>query len=237
MKNIFKRSVKISVTLIILIVLVLLSLVIFIWYSQAEEDKLLAILGSLGAGMLVAIIQFIIAWQEYQSTEKLKRLQVKEVLLNRDKRDYYENYVKPARKCINMMGVTGLRFMEHFANDEEGAPENSKVILNVLNKGVKVRILLPEPGFLFTDADRQKENMARSRYERIVAKYNNFEVKYFKHIPAHSIFNVDDETIIGPIFPELSSKYTPAMLLKNKSPLAEKYLNYFDDEWKKAQSI
>lgn len=51
----------------------------------------MAILGILIAGIFVAIIQFLIAYQDYRSTEKLKNLQIKEVLLNRDKRDFYKN--------------------------------------------------------------------------------------------------------------------------------------------------
>lgn len=237
MKSIFKRSVKINLSGIILILLLVISAVIFIWYSKAENDKLLAILGSLGAGIIVTTIQFIIAWQEYQSSEKLKSLQVIEVLIDRDKRDFYTDYIKPAKKTINMMGVTGSRFMEHFANDEDGAPNNAKVILNALSRNVQVRILVPKPEFLFTEADQKKEQMARPHYERIQAKHESFKVKYFNHIPAHSIFNVDDETIIGPVFPELPSKYTPALFLKNKSPLAEKYLKYFEDEWSKAEQL
>ena len=44
------------------------------------------VFGSLAAGMIVAIIQYIIAWNDYKQTEKLKELRLIEVLLNRAKR-------------------------------------------------------------------------------------------------------------------------------------------------------
>ena len=235
MKNIFKSTVKIKLSFIILLVLVVLAFIVTIWYYKVSDEKLLAILGSLIAGIFVAIIQFLIAWQDYRSTEKLKNIQIKEVLLNRDKRDFYENYVKSAKKVLDMMGVTGSRFMEHFANDDEDAPSNSKVLLEAMSKGVKVRILIPEHDFLSTESDKRNEENARERYRRIKERYpKNFHVRYFKHVPAHSVFLVDDECIVGPIFPELSSKYTPALYLKSKSPFAEKYIDYFNNEWKKS---
>lgn len=63
----------------------------------------------------------------------------------------------------------------------------------------------------------------------------SLDVKYFKHVPAHSVFSVDDKSIVGPVFPEVESKYTPALFLRNSSPFANKYLTYFEYEWDKAE--
>lgn len=238
MITIFKRNIKIRLSIVILILLIICSCLVFVWYQKANDPKILTILGSLFAGMIVAIIQFLMAWQDYKSTEKLKDLNINKVLLNRDKRDFYENYVKVARKNIDMMGVTGFRFMEHFANNDEDAPENSKVLLQVMAKGVNVRILIPQNEYLSTDVDKHNEKLSSERYKDISQKYqNNFMVRHFSHVPAHSIFLVDDECIVGPVFPEISSKYTPAIYLKNKSPFAEMYIKYFNDEWDKAEPI
>lgn len=238
MKNIFKTSIKIKLSVIILFVLIVSSVFVLFWYFKASDTKLLAILGSLAAGMVVAIIQFLIAWQDYTATEKLKNLQIKEVLLNRDKRDFYENYVESAKKCIDMMGVTGSRFMEHFASDDVDAPPNSKVLQEVMSKGVQVRVLVPKNDYLFTEGDKRNEVNASNRYKRIKQLFpDNFDVRYFSHVPAHSVFLVDDECIVGPIFPEVPSKYTPALYLKSKSLFAEKYIKYFNDEWEKSEAL
>ena len=57
------------------------------------------------------------------------------------------------------------------------------------------------------------------------------EIKYFQHTPAHSIFMVDNNCIVGPVFERVESKYTPALHLKKDSPFAVKYLEHFDEEW------
>mgnify|MGYP006305509813 FL=1 len=237
--TIFKKNLKIKLSVLILLILIILCIAVIIWFSYSDNPKILAILGSLFAGIIVAIIQFLISWQDYKSTEKLKDLQINEVLFNRDKREFYENYIDSAKESIDMMGVTGSRFMEHFANNDEDAPENSRILLKAMNsRDIEVRILIPKKKFLFTDTDKRKEESARERYEKISKNYpNNFFVKYFSHVPAHSIFKVDDECIVGPVFPKVQSKYTPALYIKNKSPFAKKYLKYFNDEWKNAESL
>ena len=73
----------------------------------------------------------------------------------------------------------------------------------------------------------------KSRIEEL-HKYNNLEVRYFNHTAAHSIFRIDDTCIIGPIFPELESRNTSAMHLKNNSPVALQYMGYFSSEWEQA---
>ena len=236
MIKIFGYTIKIRLTIIVLAGLILLSLAVFVWFTKTSSVNAGVILGSLCAGLIVAIIQFIIAWQDYRQTEKLKELQLIKILLDRDKRDFYEKYVSSAKKNIDMMGVTGSRFMEHFANDDDDAPQNSKVLLEAMSKGVTVRILLPKAEFLSTEEEQRNEKNANARISRIKTKYPlNFLVKYFSHVPAHSIFLVDDECIIGPVFPDVSSKYTPALYLKKISPFVEKYLAYFNREWNNAE--
>lgn len=238
MRNIFKQNIKIRISLIVLIALIISSILVFTWYQKVNDTKVLTILGSLFAGMIVAIIQFLIAWQDYLSIEKLKDLQINKVLLDRDNRDFYENYVKSAKKNLDVMGVTGSRFMEDFANNDEDALANSKVLLQVMANGVKVRILMPNKEYLFSDKEIRNEVNARERYLRISEIFsNNFEVRYFSHIPAHSIFIIDDECIVGPVFEGVPSKHTPALYMKSKSPFADKYIKYFNDEWIKATPI
>ena len=64
--------------------------------------------------------------------------------------------------------------------------------------------------------------------------YQNLEIRYFSHTAAHSIFRIDDTCIIGPVFPELESKNTPALHVMKSSPMALNYMDYFDSEWEKA---
>jgi len=230
--KIFTKNVKINATVIIFTCLLLATVVFGLLFWNTNDTKILAIFGSLFAGLIVAIIQFIIAWQDYNQTEKLKELELIKVLYNRDSRTFYEEYIKKAKREINMMGVTASRFFNDFADDSPNATSNAKVLLDALQRNVKVRILLPESDFV---DENKKQDVAKVKLhvKGIKDKYPNYslQVKHFEHVPAHSIFNVDDKCIVGPVFPELESKYTPALYLRSSSPLADKYLTYFNDEW------
>jgi len=65
----------------------------------------------------------------------------------------------------------------------------------------------------------------------------NFNFRYFDHTPAHSIFNFDEETIVGPVIPGISSKDTPGIHILNSSKYAKTYLDYFNKEWENAKTI
>jgi hypothetical protein len=241
--KIFSKNIKIKASFIILFVLLILIVFIGIYYWNTDNTdntdnntKIGAILGSLIAGLIVATIQFIIAWQDYKQTEKLKELELISVLYDRDNRTFYEEYIKKAKRKINMMGVTGSRFFNDFADDSPDATSNAKVLLAALDRGVKIRILLPEINFVDEhkkqDVEKVKERVASLKHTHPNC---SLEIKYFKHIPAHSVFNIDDKCIVGPIFPEVESKYTPALYLRNSSPIADKYIKYFENEWNKAE--
>ncbi len=232
--KIFEKSVKITATVIIIACLIIATIVIWIWYGKTNDAKMSAILGSLFAGLIVAIIQFVIAWQDYQQAEKLKELELIEVLYHRDNRTFYEEYIKKSKQKIDMMGVTASRFFKDFADDSANATSNAKVLLEALKRNVKVRILLPNSNFVDVN---KKQDVAKVKQHvgAIKDKYPDYslEVKYFEHVAAHSIFIVDDKCIVGPVFPEVESKYTPALFLRNSSPMADKYLTYFEYEWDK----
>lgn len=233
--EIFKKGIRVKATIIIMVLITISTIIVGIYYWNIENTKIGAILGSLFAGLIVAVIQFIIAWQDYIQIEKLKELELIQVLYNRDNRTLYEEYIRNAKRKIFMMGVTGSRFFNDFADDSPNATSNAKVLFTVLQQGVQIRILLPKSEFVDDNKKQIVENV-KQQIMQINEKYPNYslEVKYFEHIPAHSVFIVDDKCIVGPVFPELESKYTPALYLRNSSPIAEKYIKYFENEWNKS---
>ena len=232
--KIFTKSLKINATVIVLVCLVIATVVFGIIFWNSNDPRNMALFGSLFAGIIVAIIQFIIAWQDYTQTEKLKELELIKVLYDRDDRTFYEDYIRKAKREIKMMGVTANRFFNDFADDSPNATSNAKVLLDALRRNVRVSILLPESEFVEENKKQDVENV-KKHVKSILDKYPNYslEVKHFNHVPTHSIFNVDDKCIVGPVFPALESKYIPALYLRNSSPLADKYLSYFDEEWNK----
>jgi hypothetical protein len=175
------------------------------------------------------------AWNDFKETEKLKSLMIKEVLITRDNSRFYHDLIIPVKKTIDIMGVTASRLMDDFANLNESAPTANKIIIEALSRGVKVRLLLPENKFLLNENDKIKADAALTKFKELKNKHNNFEYKFFEHIPAHSIFKVDNMCVVGPVFPNVPSKFTPALLIYNQSPFAEKYIEYFENEWNRSR--
>ena len=232
--NIIGKSFKIKTSFIIVILFFIVTVIVGIWFWYTDENKVGAILGSVCAGLIVALIQFSIAWQDYIQTEKLKELELIEVLYNRDNRIFYEEYIRGSKRRILMMGVTGSRFFKDFADDSPNATPGAKVLLHALQRNVKVQILLPEADNI-DEIKRHDVEIVKDVVGKIKVKYPDiFKVRYFDHVPAHSIFCIDERCIVGPVFPKLESKYTPALYLRNSSPIAVEYLKYFDNEWDSA---
>lgn len=236
--KIFEKNYRISASAIIiglLLVFTIISLVVYLNTGDSTQ-KWGSISGSLAAGLIVAIIQFIIAWQDYKQTEKLKELKLIEIMYNRASRDKYANYIKTCNRELDVMGVTALRFFTDFADTSVGAPENATVLFRALERGVHVRILLPAKDYLPDEKKGDSDKVKNKCYE-LIKNYCNLEIRYFKHTAAHSIFRIDDTCIIGPVFPKLESRNTPAMHLMKSSPMALHYMDYFKSEWETAEKL
>lgn len=235
--KIFEKNYRISASVIVIGLLLLLTILSLVVYFKAGDSyqKWGSILGSLAAGLIVAIIQLIIAWQDYKHNEKLKELKLIEIMYNRASRDKYANFIKTCNRELDVMGVTAVRFFTDFADTSDGAPENAKVLLRALERGVHVRILLPTKDYL-PDEKKADFNKVKEKCCNLENR-NNLEIKYFNHTATHSIFRVDDTCIIGPVFPELESRNTPAMHLMKSSPMAVRYMDYFESEWNVAKKL
>lgn len=231
--KIFKKNYRISASFIILMILVALVFLTGYLAFKIQNFTVQAILGSMCAGVIVAIIQFIIAWEDYKQTEMISKLKVKEILDRRNDRRFYANYILSAEENLQMMGVTALRFFQDFADTTENAPKEGSALIQVLKKSVRVRILLPKKEYLAKEKHEDFEKV-KNRIAELKQEYKSIEVKYFDHIPSHSIFAIDDTCLVGPVFPHLESKNTPALWLMKSSPIAKHYLNYFEKEWNTA---
>lgn len=236
--SLFGKSYKISASVIVAVLLLLITAIslLLYWLNDNPNSKWTGLFGGLAAGMIVAIIQFLMAWQDFKQTEKLKKLQLIEVLYNRASRNQYEQFIRNANRRIDVVGVTAVRFFNDFADTSSGAPENARVLLQALERGVGVRVLLPADDYIpatkKADADKVK-----TKYSELVKRYANLEIRCFDHTAAHSIFRIDDTCIIGPVFPELESRNTPALHVMKSSPIALNYMDYFYSEWEKAKKL
>lgn len=237
MRNIFKSKLSITVSAVVLTLLILINIIIGLLFFNNTFDnfpKVEILMGGLITGLFVSIVQFLMSWNSFRADERMNHLRIISVLPNRDDRTFYTKYLQTATTSIDIMGTTAKRFFEHFADEENHASKNSKVLFNRLDKGVKVRILLPQKKFI--GPERQNDvDAVNSILVRLSKKYSNLNYKYFSHQANHNIFRVDDVSIIGPTFSKVSSKNTPGIHIKNTSPLAQKYLMHFNEEWVKGE--
>ena len=233
--NVFNKSIKLSLCTIVLTILVVVIIVSILIYFIIDNpsSKWGALFGSLVAGFVVALIQFLISWQEYRETEKLKKLKLIEVMYNRTSRKQYGDFIRSANRKLDVMGVTAVRFFNDFADTSNGAPENATVLMQALDRGVQVRVILASDDYI-PDTKKSDHRKVKEKYSELSKRYQNIKVRYYNHTASHSIFRFDDTCIIGPVFPNLESRNTPALHVMTSSPMAINYLDYFETEWNNA---
>ena len=146
------------------------------------------------------------------------------MLSNRNDKSYYEELLINANTEISIMGVTAERFFRDFGSAEI---DDIKLIDTLLKKEVKFR-------FLLTEEVGQKSDRAKD-YREKYTKNKNFNIYYFdknKYVP-QSIFIVDEQCILGPIFSHQESKDTSALHFFDKnSDFSKQYIDYFEKIWK-----
>jgi len=222
-----KYSIIVFSTLFFLIAL----LAILYGFEFVVGQKWIPIISGLLTGFVVAAFQAWLSWEELKKLDEYDGLKIIKILPRRDDREYYGKLMSLAKKNISLQGVTALRFLEHFAS-EHNSREGAQVLLTALSKGVRVKILVTSSKMLVDDKHQQKARMAEPMLKALKLQYPNFEYAYFEHQPAHVVLTVDNESIVGPVFPGVSSEVTPAIHLKNTSEYVRPYLEYFEKEWK-----
>lgn len=183
------------------------------------------------AGLIILFFQAFLDYDNLILNLIIKKSAMKNVLSDRNKKQYYENILTQAEEEVLIMGVTACRFFRDFGSSGNKL-DTSRVIDRLLSRGVKFRILL---------IDKNSDNARTAK--RLMKKYKNhgeiFKVRYFKkteYIP-QSMFVVDKECILGPIFTDISSKDTGAIHFYDKdSVYAKQYMAYFEKVWENSKA-
>ena len=214
--------------------LLVITVLIWLYYSDfLVNPKWPAIITGLLTGFVVAFFQTILSLRVLQKLDKYDFLKIVDILPTRDDPNYYRPLVQNAKEEIKILGVTCKRFLDDFANCEKNAPNKNKVLLDALDNGsgLKVKILIAAESYLDGE-EKNKAIDAKPQLANLSSKYpNQFFYAFYEHEPTHSIMVIDRESLVGPIFPGVSSKFSPAIHLKNESKFVEHYLNYFEAEW------
>lgn len=238
MRNLFQKNLKISVSFVIIVAFFIAIIVMLVIYPKCNPEGLAApLLGSLIAGLFVAFLQFVIEWEDYREKEKLMKLHLIQIMYNRADARFYSSLIEDSKGEIKVMGVTASRLFNDFCDFDERATPEKKSLIEALARNVNVKVLLPSKDYL-PDSKKTKFDEVKEIAKRLSQNYpDHFAIRYFSHTPAHSVFMVDEECIVGPIFPNIESRYSKSLFLKNKSPFAQDYFRYFDEEWSIAQEI
>lgn len=244
MNILFEKNIKVAWGYIIFVILLVSETVLLYFYLFKDlDEKYAALIGGIAASLIVAIVQFIIAWAEYQKIKdlnleivKFKELGVIRILENRDNEEHYREKIQNTKNELIVLGHTSRRLIEDFA-DLDSDRNEKKVLLDALKRGVKVKILIANKNNL-SEIERTKFDNTKNEMIEIKKLYpDNFFVAYYDHEPTHSIFSFDDECFIGPMFKGLASRDTPTLHTKKDSYFVMKYFQYFEKEWKESEKL
>ena len=232
MSKSFGRSITISFAKVIVALMVAGITLTIVWYLASDAPKLEALLAGLASGFAIALVQYLIEWHEHTEVDAIKRMGIRGISAHRDNKEFYAGLISSAKREILVLGNTASRFMEDFAHRERA---DSRALMQAVERGVAVRILLPNRGKL-PSHDRQRADQSIKRMGELQSQFpQQFQCRMFDHAPMHSLVKVDDSCLIGPIFPHVRSKDTPTIHVSANSAFVVEYLTYFEKEWEKAE--
>ncbi|WP_316801442.1 hypothetical protein [Pedobacter frigidisoli] len=226
----YDKYLKFNLSKVIAVVLIALTVLSTKLFFSISDPQYSSLVSGLATGFALATIQFFFSWYEYAKIDKYQKMSIIDIRKDRDDRELYGSLISDAKEQIIVLGSTASRLLSDFANTASNQAKN-KYLLTALSKGVRVRVLLPDKHYLEQGQQAQFDN-TKNQFQALQAQYSNFEYKYFQHSPSHSIFLVDDECILGPMFPGISSRNTPSIHVKSSSPFSRTYLEYFENEWR-----
>lgn len=204
----------------------------YILINGDNSDVTTSILSGLLVGTVFSLIQFLIDFDKHLVTNRLRKLELKEVLTNRSDTTYYNKLLVNARCEVNVMGSSCSRFIEDFMDIDS----DSHVLLNAMknNTRLKVKLLIPTENNML-----MKSRISFIRVEPIIKSLikdfpNQFELRRFNDAARHSFVIVDDDLIAGPIFQDIDSKNSPAIHISSTSVYGRKHVDYYDNVWNKS---
>lgn len=201
-----------------------------IWIYFVSKDNVMYhnVLAGLWTGFVVTAFHVFVDYQNLQLHKIVHHSKLKNMLGNRDSKEYYRELLEESKKKIYIMGSSCSRFLTDFS----GTEDNTRILNQLLEQGVQVKLLITDLETMLHRSESQFKNCYSN---------DNFEAKHFNKescnfIP-QSIFIVDDQCILGPMFTGVDSKETVALHFSEISKYAEQYEQYFDTIWDEATPV
>jgi len=223
--------------LIVTIACIVAAMVIYVDPTDnpaSRGSKLFVIAAGLLSGLVVMLGQYVIEWKKDIDLNVFRKTRIKDVLITRSDEAYYLVLIRSSTVRIDVLGVTAFRLLDDFASENNPRPDK-RVLLDALQRKVRVRILVPDREYLATEKDKNNHDVAKARMVSLSEQFPGlFRYRYFSHPAAHSIVVVDTDCLLGPVFPGVDSKVTPAVRSDGAGEFAGPYLRYFESEWEDA---
>jgi hypothetical protein len=232
MKSQFERFIRVRLYKIVIGALLVATVICTVIYFTTNWLKIEPIMAGMVTGLIVALVKYLLDWNEHQEIETIKKLGIQRILPHRDDKIYYQRLLAGAEHDIVVLGNTALRFLDDFAHSTR---TDSRALFEALGRGVQVRVLVPTPEYLPIE-DRPRAEMANRRMAQIARESSNFQYRHFNHLPTHSLVKVDNECLFGPVFSFVKSKDSPTIHADADSALVVAYLQYFENEWTQAST-
>src|SRR3569623_1620356 len=114
----YSYIVKVHLYKIVIAVLTVAVIALFIYYRVVHDTKVEAIIASLATGLFIALLLYLLAWNEHKEIELIKELGIVRILPHRDDMAHYRKLIVGAKKQIDVLGTTVHRLLEDFAHIE-----------------------------------------------------------------------------------------------------------------------
>ena len=231
MKSLFAKTKTISIFCLILLILLSVLVGALLLYNWIDSEKWAAILGGIISGLIAIVVTLCLSYYEFRKIEHFKQLGIRDVLPERTDKNYYEQVIQNAKTHIQVMGTSCTRFLEDFGDQKR--PEHALVDALNSNNSLKVQILVPNENNMDTPSKAKFEADINKRViNELTQKYSDrFKIKRFNFPPTHSLVRADNHLIVGPVFPKVDSRHTPAIHLDTSSEYAKKYIQYYEEVW------
>lgn len=212
----------------------------FWWKEKAEIIR--TILISVGCSLIAtSIVTYF--YMKYQA----KHQKVKELMDIWGLRGIYETRSlmnsaadeaqESARKCVDAIGFGFSSWRQNKARE----------VRQMLQRGVKIRLLSPLPDTEFVKQREKDEEVAQGNISQSIhllhkwvdglKKYGDIELRFYKSLPLDFYFRVDDALFIGPYLYKKQSQQTVSYEFCRSGNMFSEYTQYFEIVWKDAISM
>jgi|GEM_PF-1302541 len=236
--SIYNRYISIRLSVIVLVLLVLaIGLVGYFFFTGDVGTKLGSLMGGLTATFIAVLIQFLLALSHHREIERMRQMGFQKILPHRkDRQRYYAELLRDARKRIDFLGKTANSFLSDFAYPDAAASPDDRLLLDAMTRGVKMRVLVARQEEL-PENKRADFETAQERMKDLKRQFPDcFDYGFLSLVPGQTYVLVDRQCVFGPVFPEESSRTTPAVHADSDSPFLDQYFRFFNRQWAIAET-